>query len=296
MTISMLICLGATILFTPVFLLPGVIIASIGGWIGNVFIHAQLSVKREMSKVKAPVLGAFSDAINGLASIRAYSAQDVFRKESLIRIDCYVSASRCFYNLNRWVTLRIDVLTNLFTMTVAAYLVYGPKGTNPSNVGFTINMAASFSQMILWWVRIINDLEAEGSSLERIQAYLNIDHEPQSTEACTPPAYWPSSGEIKVKKLSTRYSYDGPKVLENVTFTIKSGERVGVGSGKSTLTLSLLRCIFTDGTVYYDGIPTSSLNLKHSARTSPSSHRFPSCCRARFGTTWICSTNTTTRL
>jgi ABC-type multidrug transport system fused ATPase/permease subunit len=33
------------------------------------------------------------------------------------------------------------------------------------------------------------------------------------------------------------------------------------GSGKSSLTLSLLRCIYTDGIVYYDGIPTASLNL-----------------------------------
>jgi ABC-type multidrug transport system fused ATPase/permease subunit len=33
------------------------------------------------------------------------------------------------------------------------------------------------------------------------------------------------------------------------------------GSGKSTLTLALLRCILTEGNVYYDGIPTSSLNL-----------------------------------
>jgi hypothetical protein len=30
---------------------------------------------------------------------------------------------------------------------------------------------------------------------------------------------------------------------------------------QSSLTLSLLRCIFTEGTVYYDGIPTSSINL-----------------------------------
>lgn len=30
---------------------------------------------------------------------------------------------------------------------------------------------------------------------------------------------------------------------------------------QSSLTLSLLRCIYTDGNVYYDGIPTSSLNL-----------------------------------
>jgi ABC-type multidrug transport system fused ATPase/permease subunit len=58
---------------------------------------------------------------------------------------------------------------------------------------------------------------------------------------------------------------DGPVVLDNLSFHIKAGERVGVvgrtGSGKSTLTLSLLRCIFTDGEMYYDGIPTSSVNL-----------------------------------
>ena len=33
------------------------------------------------------------------------------------------------------------------------------------------------------------------------------------------------------------------------------------GSGKSTLTLALLRCIFTEGNVIYDGLPTHSLNL-----------------------------------
>jgi ABC-type multidrug transport system fused ATPase/permease subunit len=71
-------------------------------------------------------------------------------------------------------------------------------------------------------------------------------------------------------------------VLNGVSFHIKSGERVGVGeiyrvamtevtcscfevgrtgSGKSTLTLALLRCILTEGDVYYDGVPISSLNL-----------------------------------
>lgn len=33
------------------------------------------------------------------------------------------------------------------------------------------------------------------------------------------------------------------------------------GSGKSTLTLALLRCIITEGSVTYDGIETTALNL-----------------------------------
>lgn len=68
-----------------------------------------------------------------------------------------------------------------------------------------------------------------------------------------------------MEKLAARYSVDGPKVLKDISFHIRSGERIGIvgrtGSGKSSLTLSLLRCILTEGEVYYDGIATSTLNL-----------------------------------
>lgn len=54
-------------------------------------------------------------------------------------------------------------------------------------------------------------------------------------------------------------------MLHDLNFEIKAGERVGIvgrtGSGKSSLTLALLRCIFTSGEVYYDGVPISSVNL-----------------------------------
>ena len=43
-------------------------------------------------------------------------------------------------------------------------------------------------------------------SLERIQAYLDIDHEPKSSAAGLPPAAWPRSRELQVDKMSTRYS------------------------------------------------------------------------------------------
>jgi ABC-type multidrug transport system fused ATPase/permease subunit len=86
-------------------------------------------------------------------------------------------------------------------------------------------------------------------------------------------------GVLACTKGSTQ---DGPNVLHDLSFEIKSGERIGVGgliyathvldsqisqtvgrtgSGKSTLTLSLLRCIYTEGSVYFDGLPTSALNL-----------------------------------
>lgn len=76
------------------------------------------------------------------ASIRAYGAQDQFRKESYRRIDRYVRAARTFYNLNRWVSIRIDALGALFASCLAAYLVYG-SSARAAHTGFSLNMAGA---------------------------------------------------------------------------------------------------------------------------------------------------------
>lgn len=264
LSIAMLLKLTAVVVMSPIFLIPGVLVAVLGGWCGQIYMKAQLSVKREMSNARAPVLGHFGAAIAGLTSIRAYGAQEMFRKESYSRIDRWTTSARTFYNLNRWICIRIDALGAAFSSGLAAYLVYGGR-FNASNTGFSLNMAVAFSGMILWWVRVFNEFEVSGNSLERIEQYVQIEQEPKPTENGVPPAYWPASGELRVEKLSARYSTDGPRVLHDISFEVKSGERVGIvgrtGSGKSSLTLSLLRCIITDGNVYYDGLPTNTLNL-----------------------------------
>lgn len=43
-------------------------------------------------------------------------------------------------------------------------------------------------------------------SLERIQAYIDIDHDPSPTESGKPPASWPTSGDLRVENLNARYS------------------------------------------------------------------------------------------
>lgn len=184
--------------------------------------------------------------MNGIVSIRAYGAQDKLRAEARRRADKYTRAARAFYNLNRWVTVRIDMLGGLFAASLAAFLVYGPR-LDASTSGFALSQAVSLSGMILWWVREINDLEVQGNSVERIEDYLVIDQEPAYVKEKQPPAAWPTSGDIVLDKLSAKYSKDGPTVLDQLEVTIESGEKVGIvgrtGSGKSTLVrlhLSLL--------------------------------------------------------
>jgi ABC-type multidrug transport system fused ATPase/permease subunit len=102
MTISMIIKFITIVYIAPFFSIPGVLISLLGAWCGQVYIKAQLSVKREMSNARAPVLGHFGAAVAGLTSIRAYGAEEAFKVESYKRIDRYTRASRSFYNLNRY--------------------------------------------------------------------------------------------------------------------------------------------------------------------------------------------------
>ena len=59
---------------------------------------------------------------------------------------------------------------------------------------------------MLMAVRMANRAEVEGNSVERVQQYLNVEHEPKPSKAGEPPAYWPSSGALRVEKLSAKYS------------------------------------------------------------------------------------------
>lgn len=53
---------------------------------------------------------------------------------------------------------------------------------------------------------LYNDDSKYSSSLERVRYYLQIEHEPPSLETGEPPAYWPAGGDLRVEKLSARYS------------------------------------------------------------------------------------------
>uniref|UniRef100_A0A8H8CG88 P-loop containing nucleoside triphosphate hydrolase protein n=1 Tax=Psilocybe cubensis TaxID=181762 RepID=A0A8H8CG88_PSICU len=269
-TISLLVNLGGVVIFTPSFFLPGMAVAALGLYLGNLYLKASLPVRRERSNARAPVLAHFTAAISGIVSIRAYGAQANFKAESMRRIDLYTRISRISFNLNRWIGIRADILGSMFTVALASYLVYG-NFIGSSNTGFSLTMAVDFCSTILFWVRVFNDLELQSNSLERVQHYIDIEHEPLPTKEGLPPATWPKSGDLIVENLSARYSeacgyiFDGPKVLHGLSFNIESGKRVGIvgrtGSGKSSLTLALLRCILTEGTVYYDGLPTNRINL-----------------------------------
>lgn len=65
-TLTMASKLAAVVLLAPTFLLPALITATICFWFGRLYMKAQLSVKREMSNAKSPILEVLGATMGGL--------------------------------------------------------------------------------------------------------------------------------------------------------------------------------------------------------------------------------------
>ncbi|KAG6830407.1 hypothetical protein H0H92_000903 [Tricholoma furcatifolium] len=99
----------------------------------------------------------------------------------------------------------------------------------------------------------------------------NTTKEPQAiVESNRPPAYWPSStcndSLIVIENLSIKHAPGFPSLLQNISFTLKAGQRVGLlgptGSGKSTLAMSIFRFVEpTNGRILIDGLDISTIGI-----------------------------------
>ena len=80
----------------------------------------------------------------------------------MTKIDHYIKVSRTSFNLNRWIGIRIDALGATFATAMASYLLIR-RTISAANIGFSLNMALEFCNLILWLVRNYNELEVQSN-------------------------------------------------------------------------------------------------------------------------------------
>lgn len=56
------------IVMSPLYFIPSLVISLVVAWVGQIYIKAQLAVKREMSNARSPILGHFGAAVTGIGN------------------------------------------------------------------------------------------------------------------------------------------------------------------------------------------------------------------------------------
>jgi len=157
----------------------------------------------------------------------------------------------------------------LVSFFAGAFILWNVDKLDAGLAGLSLTYAITFTDHILWVVRLYSSNEMNMNSVERIRHYLQVDSEAarHSLPGHEPPSDWPQRGHIKVDNLTLRYSPDLPAVIRDVTFEVQPGAKVAVvgrtGAGKSTIATAFFRFLEAEkGKIEIDGVDISTIGLE----------------------------------
>ncbi|KAJ7764128.1 hypothetical protein DFH07DRAFT_1059163 [Mycena maculata] len=258
-----------TVVF-PGFLFPAVFLGYVYYRLAIGYLNTGRDLRRMESNSRSPIYSDFGELLEGIVTVRAFSAENRFLDGLHQRATKSSKYWYSFWMTNRWLLLNFDCLGGLAVFITALFSITF-LDNDAGLAGLAMTSALTFTNAVYWACRNWTGLEVDLNSVERVVEYLKLPQEPPAIiENSRPPAYWPSSAKntslISVENLVVKYSPELPAVLQDISFTLKAGERIGLigrtGSGKSTLAMSILR--FVDpagGRIVIDGIDISTIGI-----------------------------------
>ncbi|MDZ5713439.1 ABC transporter ATP-binding protein [Jeotgalibacillus haloalkalitolerans] len=198
------------------------------------------------------------------AFLRGKHEMKRFRQSSEQLMDKTVSALRL-------IEVTMPVILLLMNISILVILWYGSVevntgGASVGEVVAIVNYATRMTGALSIVTMIIMVFSRAKASSARIGDVLNTDID--LYDQASSKNFTIKKGEVSFEHVSFTYPETSMKVLDDLSFTIKAGERVsvlgGTGSGKSTIFQLIPRLYdVNEGTVRIDGQPISDMTLKN---------------------------------
>ncbi|KAL4917030.1 ABC transporter type 1, transmembrane domain-containing protein [Aspergillus aurantiobrunneus] len=255
-------------IITPGFLVAAVFITMVYFALGAIYLNASRDMKRLESVQRSPLYQQFGETLNGIVTIRAYGDGPRFLVDNHQRINSYNRPHIYLWASNRWLAFRVDITGALVSFLTATFILSNIGRIDAGAAGLSLTYAVTFTENVLWLVRLYSEVQQSMNSVERVKEYLEVEQEaPPVIDDSRPPSNWPSRGVVQFAGYTTRYRPDLDPVLREVSFTVQSGEKVGIvgrtGAGKSSLALALFRGLEAEnGQINIDGVDIGSIGLK----------------------------------
>ena len=207
------------------------------------------------------------ESFSGIAVIKAFvkEARELLAFQAINRENerANVDFTRASVMLRILVTLFVESVICII-LGYGGYLVY--RGT--FNAGQLMEFIGYFNAVI-WPIMAVSeliDMTSRGrASLKRISALLDARQDVADRPGVR--RLENVRGDIEFRRLTFRYPDGEYDALQDVSFTIRAGESVGLvgrtGAGKTTLVDLLLRtCNVPDGTVFLDGRDVNDVAIR----------------------------------
>nr|XP_032659840.1 cystic fibrosis transmembrane conductance regulator isoform X1 [Chelonoidis abingdonii] len=246
------------------------------------FLHTSQQLKQLESEARSPIFTHLVTSLKGLWTLRAFGRQPYF--ETLFHKALNIHTANWFLYLStlRWFQMRIELIFVIFFIAVT-FISIVTTGEGQGKAGIVLTLAMNIMGTLQWAVNSSIDVDSLMRSVSRIFKFIDMPKE--ETKNTKPPKDdqltgvliienkhakeekpWPSGGQMTVKNLTAKYIDGGAAVLENISFSISPGQRVGLlgrtGSGKSTLLFAFLRLLNTEGDMQIDGVSWNTITVQ----------------------------------
>ncbi|NXD09640.1 CFTR regulator, partial [Nothocercus nigrocapillus] len=246
------------------------------------FLHTSQQLKQLESEARSPIFTHLVTSLKGLWTLRAFGRQPYF--ETLFHKALNLHTANWFLYLStlRWFQMRIEMIFVVFFIAVT-FISIITTGDGPSKAGIILTLAMNIMGTLQWTVNSSIDVDSLMRSVSRIFKFIDMPTEemknmkPRKNDQVSDALIienkhakdkksWPSGGQMTVRDLTAKYVEGGTAILENVSFSISSGQRVGLlgrtGSGKSTLLSAFLRLLNTEGDIQIDGVSWNTVSVQ----------------------------------
>jgi len=267
--LATVVCIVVLIsVITPRFLIAALFISVTYFAIGKFYLSSSTDLKRLESVQRSPLYQQFGETLSGVTTIRAYGDEKRFIRDNQNRVDTHHRPFISLWAANRWLALRVDVTGALVSFFAGVFIIQSVGKIDAGAAGLSLTYAVTFTENVLWLVRLYASNEQNMNSVERVKEYLDVEQEAKAiVPDSRPDGNWPSRGNIEFIDYSTRYRVDLQPILKNVTFSVRASERIGVvgrtGAGKSSLALALFRGLEAEkGKIVIDGVDIGLIGLQ----------------------------------
>ncbi|TMW54988.1 hypothetical protein Poli38472_014759 [Pythium oligandrum] len=228
-------------------------------------------LKRLDSISRSPFLNLVSETIQGIETIRSCKMTSTFERRCHDLLDANGKCFFLFQTASRWFAMRSEWLIATILGGVAILAVATKSSIGAAVAGLSLTYATQLTISFQRMIGLATMTENIMTCFERIAFYDTLDEEGylmshKHTTSTAVEAQWPRTGAITFENVTMRYRPELELVLKDVSFTVKSGEKIGVcgrtGSGKSSLMSVLFRIVeCASGRVLIDGVDISTLSV-----------------------------------
>lgn len=231
-------------------------------------VSSLINKKSELIAQQLSTLNSISQEVySGIRVIKSYAKEKQFGKYFLQESDDFKKKSLNLANVNALFYPLMILLVSMSTLiTVVVGGMQVSKGNiTPGNIAefvIYVNMLTWPVTAIGWVASIIQQAEA---SQKRINEFLFAENKLELADSAIAHDI---KGNIKFENVTFVYPDTGIKALDNVSFEIKSGQKIAIlgrtAAGKTTIADLILRMYdATEGRVLVDDLDIKSLDINY---------------------------------